>query len=280
VSQIARRDVTVALSGDGGDEVFGGYETYVAQERARTWQRLPGMLRQGVAEPLIERLRPRAAKKGLVNKAKRFVEGLEHDPRLGHARWRLFVGDRMRARLFTDAAAAEAPTPAAAHVLALMDRAGDRAELDRALYTDLRSYLSDNCLVKMDRMSMACSLEARVPLLDPELVSLAFRMPAELKVGGGETKRLLKRVAARHVPRECVYRPKQGFSIPLKHWLGSAFRPLMDRLLSRERLAREGIFRPDVVECLKVEHFAARANHSHLLWALLVFEDWRDRWSV
>jgi asparagine synthase (glutamine-hydrolysing) len=280
VSRIARRDVTVVLSGDGGDEVFGGYETYVAQERARAWRRIPGLLREGVAEPIIGRLRPRPAKKGLVNKAKRFVEGLEHDPRLGHARWRLFVGDRMRARLFTADAAAAAPTPAAAHVLGLLEDAGDRDELDRALYVDLRSYLSDNCLVKTDRMSMACSLEARVPLLDPELVSLAFRMPGALKVAGGETKRLLKRVAARHVPHECVYRQKQGFSIPLKHWLGTAFRPMTDRLLEPGRLAREGIFRPDVVACLAQEHFDGRANHSHLLWALLVFEDWRERWAV
>jgi asparagine synthase (glutamine-hydrolysing) len=279
VAELARRDVTVSLSGDGGDEVFGGYETYVAQSKAKAWHRMPALVRQG-AEPFIESLRPRPAKKGLVNKAKRFVEGLGHDERLGHARWRLFVGDRLRARLFTPDALVQAPTPAAAHVLRLAEQAGDRDELDRALYVDLRSYLSDNCLVKVDRMSMAVSLESRVPLLDPELVALAFRMPSALKVRGSHTKVLLKRVAARYVPRDCVYRSKQGFSIPLKHWLTAEFRPMLDRLLEPGRLSREGVFRPDVVRCLVQEHLDGRANHSHLLWSILVFEDWRERWAA
>jgi asparagine synthase (glutamine-hydrolysing) len=280
VSHLARSEVTVALSGDGGDEIFGGYETYVAQQKARLWQRVPAFVRQGVAEPMIDRLRPRPEKKGLVNKAKRFVEGAQHPAALGHARWRLFMGERVRRSLLTPAALAETRLPLAAHVEALAAEAGGRDEVNRGLYVDLKSYLSDNCLVKTDRMSMACSLEARVPLLDVELVELAFRMPAELKVRGGATKPLLKRVAARHVPRECVYRPKQGFSIPIKHWLAGEFRPLVDDLLSRERLAAEGLFAPDTVECLKREHFAGRANHSHLLWALLVFQDWRGRWGA
>jgi len=119
-----------------------------------------------------------------------------------------------------------------------------------------------------------------VPLLDPELVELAFRMPPRLKVQGGRTKVLLKRVAARHVPKECVYRPKQGFSIPIKNWLGRELRPLTDELLSSDRLRREGLFRVETVERLRREHDAGRANHSHVLWSLLVFQDWRTRWRV
>ena len=152
--------------------------------------------------------------------------------------------------------------------------------MDRGLYVDVKSYLSDNCLVKMDRMSMACSLEARVPFLDPELVELAFRMPDRLKVDGGKTKVLLKRVAARHVPRECVYRAKQGFSIPIKNWLRSEFRPLLEESLAPGRLAAEGIFDVATLGRLKEEHLDGRANHSHVLWALLVFQDWRRRWGV
>jgi asparagine synthase (glutamine-hydrolysing) len=272
--------VTVALSGDGGDEVFGGYETYVAQDKARLWRRMPAAVRRGVAEPVIDALRPRPAKKGLVNKAKRFVEGARHPDALGHARWRLFMSETLRRSLFAPDAAPALTTPLARHVLELFEEAGARGEVDRGLYVDLKSYLSDNCLVKADRMSMATSLEARVPLLDPDLVALAFRMPEALKVQGGRTKILLKRVAARHVPAECVYRPKEGFSIPIKHWLGHEFRPLVDELLDARRLDAEGLFRGDTVECLKREHFANRANHSHLLWSLLVFQDWRQRWGV
>jgi asparagine synthase (glutamine-hydrolysing) len=280
VSRLARSQVTVALSGDGGDEVFGGYETYAAQEKARAWRRIPGIIRRVALEPFIAGLRPRPAKKGLVNKAKRFVEGLAHDERLGHARWRLFVGTALRRELFTPEAHQALRTPIEAHVLELAAEARDRAELDQALYVDLKSYLSDNCLVKIDRMAMACSLEGRVPLLDPELVELAFRMPPELKLRGGHTKVLLKRVAARHVPKECVYRPKEGFSIPIKHWLGGELRPLADEMLSPDRLRREGLFRPETVERLRREHDAGQANHSHVLWSLLVFEDWRSRWRV
>jgi asparagine synthase (glutamine-hydrolysing) len=280
VSRCARADVTVALSGDGGDELFGGYETYVAQELARAWQRIPSFVRRGLAEPSIDRLRPRPAKKGLVNKAKRFVEGLRHDEALGHARWRLFVGEALRRCLFTEEAQRGLATRPERHILALLDAAGPRSELDRSLYVDLKSYLSDNILVKLDRMSMACSLEARVPYLDHELIELAFRLPSALKVRRGKTKVLLKKLAAKRVPPECVYRPKEGFSIPIKNWLGSEFRPLMEELLARERLASEGIFQVDVVERMKREHREEKANHSHALWALLVFEDWRTRWKV
>jgi asparagine synthase (glutamine-hydrolysing) len=190
------------------------------------------------------------------------------------------MGEGLRRSLFRPEALPATRAPLARHVQELFEEAGPRGEVDRGLYVDLKSYLSDNCLVKMDRMSMAVSLEARVPLLDPELVELAFRMPEAYKLRGGQTKVLLKKVAARHVPAECVYRPKQGFSIPIKHWLGHEFRPLVDDLLGRERLEAGGLFQADTVECLKHEHFTNRANHSHLLWSLLVFQDWRRRWNV
>ncbi len=279
VSRLAREEVTVALSGDGGDELFGGYETYQAEEAATRWMRVPAMVR-GIVEQAVRACRPTAAKKGLVNKAKRFVEGFDHDEHLGHARWRVFAGEATRLRLFTTGALEEITTPVSAHIAELQRRAGRRDERDRALYVDLRSYLVDNCLVKVDRMSMACSLEARVPLLDPVLVELAFRMPSSLKYSARRTKILLKHVASRHVPRECIYRPKQGFSIPIKNWLRHEFRPLVEELLARPRIQAEGLFEPQVVEQLTHEHMESRANHSHLLWSLLVFEDWRRRWGV
>jgi asparagine synthase (glutamine-hydrolysing) len=280
VSALAREEVTVALSGDGGDELFGGYETYVAQQKVRSWERIPALLRRAAVEPLIDGLRPRPAKKGLINKAKRFVEGLAHDPALEHARWRLFVGRAVRRQLFTPEALESLKTPPEEHVLRLFERAGERGALDRQLYVDMNSYLVDNCLTKVDRMSMACSLEARVPLLDHELAELAFRVPERLKVNGGRTKVLLKRAAARHVPRECVYRPKEGFSIPIKHWINDELRPMREELLHPRRLGEQGIFRVETVERLKREHESGRANHSHILWAMIVFEDWVDRWAA
>jgi len=280
VSKLAAAHVKVVLSGDGGDELFGGYETFLAQEKARLWQALPGWLRRRFIAPLVARIPPTRAKKGLVNKVKRFVEGASLDPALGHARWRLFLDEAQRQRLFTAPALRDITSPIGAHIAKLNQEATALGSRDRALYVDFGSYLVDNCLTKVDRMSMACSIEGRVPLLDKELVELAFRVPEDLKFTGSETKVLLKRVAARHVPRECVYRPKQGFSIPIKNWLKEDFKPLVDHYLAPARLAASGIFEPGVVTQLQREHFENRANHSHVLWGLLVFEQWRDRWSV
>jgi asparagine synthase (glutamine-hydrolysing) len=280
VSKLARANVKVVLSGDGGDELFGGYETFVANERARFWHRIPRMVRAGVIEPAAAALRPSAAKKGLVNKVKRFVEGAGLDPRLGHARWRIFATEQVRRRLFTPAAHGALATPVDAHILALAERAHALDARDRALYVDFKSYLVDNCLVKVDRMSMACSLEARVPLLDLGVVEFAAKLPSALKFRGGATKVLLKQVAARHVPRACIDRPKQGFSIPIKSWLKEEFAGLVDHYLDAGRLQREGIFDAATVGRLRAEHDSNQANHSHLLWGLLVFEHWRDRWGA
>jgi asparagine synthase (glutamine-hydrolysing) len=278
VSQHARKNVTVALSGDGGDELFGGYETYVADQMARQYAYVPSILRSNLIEPFIKSLKPRPAKKGLVNKAIRFVEGLEHPEDLSHARWRIFTGNGFKQTLFTPEAQAEISIPEDAHIHKLLQEAGDRDPLNRSLYVDLRSYLCDNCLVKIDRMSMAVSLESRVPLLDKELVELAFRIPGHLKVANGKTKVLLKRVAARHVPRGCVYRPKEGFSIPIKNWLKSDLRPLMEDLLDKSSIKKEGLFQPATIETLKQEHLSGAANHSHLLWSLMVFQAWKKKW--
>lgn len=278
VSQVARNHVTVALSGDGGDELFGGYETYLADEKARQYGRIPVLLRRGMIEPWVKSLRPRAAKKGIVNKAKRFIEGVEFPDGLSHARWRLFVGEAMRDQLFTSTAREQMPTAVGQHIINLFQRAGVRQAVSKSLYVDVKSYLVDNILTKVDRMSMAVSLETRVPLLDKELVELAFRVPDNLKIHDGKTKVLLKRVASRHVPRRCVYRPKEGFSIPIKKWLATQFRPMMEELLSAQRIRTEGLFDWPTVERLKVEHLGGRANHSHILWSLMVFQAWRDKW--
>ena len=278
VSRFARRSVTVALSGDGGDELFGGYETYLAEEKARQYQLIPAFFRKNLIEPFIRSLHPRPAKKGLVNKAKRFIEGLEHTDALAHTRWRIFAGEVLRGELFTDDALAQLATPSAAHILELFRRAGGRDPLNQSLYVDLKSYLCDNCLVKVDRMSMAVSLEARVPYLDKEVVELAFRIPGHLKVATGQTKVLLKRVAVRHVPTECIYRPKEGFSIPVKNWLKSELFYLMHELLDAENIKREGLFRPSTIDRLKQEHLTGMSNHSHILWSLMVFQAWHKHW--
>ncbi len=278
VSKLARKHVTVSLSGDGGDELFGGYETYLAENKALKYNRIPALFRKGLIEPSLNLIKPTAKKKGLINKAKRFVEGLEHPSDLSHARWRIFVGDVVRNQLFTNDALKQIDTPPAAHIMELFKRAGDRGHLNRSLYVDVKSYLCDNILTKVDRMAMAVSLETRVPYLDPDVVELAFRVPEELKVKPDETKVILKRAASKLVPKECIYRPKEGFSIPIKNWLNNEFKPLMDDLLDAGKIKNDGIFNPETIKRLKSEHNTGTANHSHILWSLIVFHDWKNRW--
>jgi asparagine synthase (glutamine-hydrolysing) len=280
VSELARQEVKVALSGDGGDELFGGYETYVAQNVARRLGWLPRSLEQGLMPRIASRIAPRPVKKGVVNKAKRFLEGLQHPETLAHARWRLFLGPEQLVRLLTPAASEQMQLPVTDHIDRLRGRVRHLSSLDQELYVDFRSYLPDNCLVKVDRMSMATSLEVRVPLLDNTVIETAFALPPSLKVKGRKTKVLLKEVAARHLPRNAVYRPKEGFSMPMKEWLRQELRPQMEDLLSGEHLRQQGLFEISEVDRLKAEHLDRRANHSHILWSLMVFQDWSQRWAV
>jgi asparagine synthase (glutamine-hydrolysing) len=278
LSKLTRQHVTVALSGDGGDELFGGYETYAAERYAHWYSYLPERLRTSWMPALTDRLPPSRLKKGTINKVKRFVEGAAYPESLGHSRWRLFASDLLKDGLVRPEARAQMETPTGAHIMQLFEQAGSRPSLDRQLYVDLRSYLVDNCLVKVDRMSMSESLEVRVPLLDRELVELAFELHPNLKLRGRETKAVLKRVAAKQIPRECVYRPKEGFSMPMKHWLNTELREVLEEFLSPAKVRETGVFQSEMVESLKDEHLRNIANHSHILWSLIVFQAWHDRW--
>jgi asparagine synthase (glutamine-hydrolysing) len=170
------------------------------------------------------------------------------------------------------------PSPLGGHIEQLFEEARGREPLAQSLYVDLFSYLPDDILTKVDRMSMAVSLESRVPFLDKEIVELAFQVPDRLKIRRGVSKWILKRIAERYLPVEAVYRPKEGFSVPLKHWIAGAYRGLMDELLSENRIRQEGIFEWAEVERLKREHLSGRRNHSHQLWGVMMFQAWQDRW--
>lgn len=276
VSRMTRGHVTVALSGDGGDELFGGYDTYVAQHFGSYYDRLPPMLRKRIVPSLTNLLPPTAQKKGLINKIKRFAEGGALPERLGHTRWRLFATQADLAQLMVGEAAAE--DDLYGHIERLRDACNELDSVNQSLYIDTHSYLTDNCLPKVDRMSMAVSLETRVPFLDPDLMRQVFTMPGEHKLAGQQTKPLLKELAARHVPRDCVYRNKEGFSIPIKQWLVNEFSGLLETYLAPARLDSQGLFNATEVQRLVNEHRANLANHSHRLWSLIVFQAWYDKW--
>jgi len=141
-------------------------------------------------------------------------------------------------------------------------------------YVDIKSYLPDDILTKVDRMSMAVSLEARVPLLDHRIVEFAMNLPPHMKLNGSRTKSILRNAVKRLVPDLVLEKPKQGFSIPMKHWLRSSLKPMMLDLLSKDSLNKQGYFDHQVVATWIKDHLDGRTNHSHRLWALMVFEMW------
>ena len=148
--------------------------------------------------------------------------------------------------------------------------------VNRELYADLRVYLADDIMVKVDRMSMATSLETRAPFLDTDVMELAFSMPGHMKVRGSERKVILKQALRGVLPDRILFRKKEGFSIPMKNWLRRELQPLMRDLLSDDRMRRRGLFEPREVARLMQEHVDGRANHAHQLFSLMVFERWAD----
>ena len=276
VSQIARERVTVALSGDGGDELFGGYDAYEADRLARRMARVVPQAAMPALAGLTALFPPSERKKGLVNKLKRFVEGATEAPAaIEHYRWMTFLGPAAKRRLYTPGlASALAEADVYRPVRDALGSAGTDDLLNRQLYADLSIYLSNDILVKVDRMSMATSLETRAPFLDVDVMELAFSMRGHLKIRDGERKFVLKRALADTLPDSILYRAKEGFSIPMKNWLKTELAPLMRDLLSPERVARRGWFDPASVARRIEAHTAGRENQAHVLFSLMVLERW------
>ncbi len=278
VSEVARREVKVVLSGDGGDELFGGYDTYVAQNMDRYYRFLPSTIRRSILPALMSRVSPRPAKKGLINKTKRFVEGAALPSSLQHTRWMVFMTAEDKAALYQSDLSASLDGQSSRAVLEeYFIRKPELDPLAQQQYVDIKTYLVDNILTKVDRMSMAVSLETRVPLLDYRIVELAVNLPPEMKLHRGQTKRILKQAMVDRLPYEVLNKPKQGFSIPLKNWLRDPLKPMMMDLLSPEKVQRRGYFNPDCVSRWVTEHLEGTINHSHRLWALMVFELWYEQ---
>ncbi len=276
VSRAARERVTVALSGDGGDEIFAGYEwrygLNLLEARLRGW--LPRPLRRGILGPLsvawpkADRLpRPLRWKFLLRNLSLDAEQAYFHDMSLfTPADKRALLSDGFQRNLH-----GHDPFLAFSRHF---DRVRGLDHLSRILYVDLKTWLPNDILVKVDRMAMANSLEVRSPLLDHEVIELAATLPPDMKYRKGTSKYLLKRYAERRVPRSVVHRPKMGFSIPLAAWLRGELRPLAEELLLSDRTRERGYFRPETVQAMWTRHQNGRRNHAHHLWALMVLELW------
>ena len=277
LSEVAARDVKVVLSGDGGDELLAGYDWYLADEFARGLHRFPGRKSLAVLSLIANRLPPTERKKGLVNKAKRFLSGATADSSLEHYRWLTHMAATEKECLYSASVnEALSTSDATARVRELLGELKNQDLLNRQLFTDFKLFLADDILVKVDRMTMATSLEARAPFLDQQVVELAFQMPGSFKLRGTTRKHILKKAMKGILPDSILNRPKEGFSIPLKNWLKKELRPLMHELLSEERVRRRGLFKWSEVERRVQEHLSGTENHAHQLFPLMVFERWAD----
>jgi asparagine synthase (glutamine-hydrolysing) len=288
ISALARRQVTVSLSGDGGDELFGGYSRYFPARAAwATLRWLPLSGRQALARlikkwnpaiynrrlPWLAPLLSRYGRSGTAGeKMHRLAELLpmESSEELYRhlvTHWRqapdLVLGDRKAATQLTDSN----QWPAF----------GDFGE--QMMFFDLVTYLPDDILTKVDRASMGVSLEARVPILDHRVVEFAARIPLSMKMRDGKGKWLLRQVLQRYLPKELIDRPKMGFSLPSDDWLRGPLRNWAEELLGEERLNREGYFRPEPIREVWAEHLSRERNRGDYLWDVLMFQAWREVWA-
>lgn len=276
LAEMTREQVTVALSGDGADELLAGYETYQAFYAARLYRFLPRLFRQRLIKPLVDRLPISDTKVSLDFKLKRFVRGAELDREAQHAYWRMIFDEEMKRELYTEEVRRAVR---GVETVDLYREVFARAEaahpLDRMLYVDTRFYLPNDMLVKLDRMTMAHSLEARVPFLDHRLVEFAASIPPRFKLKQGRVKKyLLKAAVHRRLPDISVWRKKQGFNVPKGLWFKGHLREFVFDHLSPRRIQRMGFFEEEPVTRLLNEHVGGKRDHSHQIWGLLCLSLW------
>jgi asparagine synthase (glutamine-hydrolysing) len=265
LAHAAREHVGVVLSGEGADELFGGYPTYLGHAVAPGFNRLPRPIRSALAT-LADFLPPSQSKVPLEFLLKRFVAHADSDVLSRHIAW---FGTGLPADFSADQPTSE-------------ERDWIGHELDplrQAMLLDYRTYLPDDLLAKVDRATMQASLEARSPYLDRAVTAFGLALDSSLKIRGLKTKWLLKKVAEERLPRSVVHRKKRGLSVPIGAWINEGLRAEMDRLLSPERLQATTALNAAALTRLLYEHRSGQANHGRALWAVLILERWRERWA-
>ena len=268
LSKMCRSEVTVALSGDGADELFGGYNTYLADRYARALRMVPHPLRKAAA--LAARWLPVSDQKiGLDYKVTRMLEGSLLDPVAAHFFWNGTFSPDERRSLTNLPAAPPLELPSA-----------DSGYLNGFLMLDQLTYLPDDILNKVDRMSMAHSLEVRPPFLDHRIVEFAATLPEDLKIRGSKLKFVLRELMKDRLPPGVIHRPKEGFDIPAHHWLRTFLRPLLTDTLAEKNVRESGLFDWKPIEGVLRAHLERRGNFGYHLWGLLILFLWMKYWRI
>jgi asparagine synthase (glutamine-hydrolysing) len=271
LAQMTSRDVTVVLTGEGADELFGGYLTYRADRYCAMARKIPSQLRK--AALACATLMPVSDEKiSWEYKVKRFLQGSLLSPEAAHVFWNGTFSEAEKQRLFLFAD----PGPLAA----VLDGMAGGPGLQRYLDFDQRYYLPDDILYKVDRISMAHSLEVRPPFLDSRIVDFAASLPEHFKLRGSQSKYVLRRLMRDKLPRTVLRRPKIGFDVPIHEWLRGVLRPLLLDTLSQEAITATGLFHWPTVKQQIGAHLERRANLGYHLWGLITLLIWMKRWKV
>jgi asparagine synthase (glutamine-hydrolysing) len=278
LSRFTRERVTVALGGDGGDELLAGYPTYAAHRTAGYYRALPRFLRAGLIEPAVARLPVSTDNLSFDFKAKRFVQGAALPPGERHTVWMGSYTAAQQRLLLSPEILDAFPDQHVFDEIRIYNSPNGHDVVEQMMKLDATHYLSECVLFKVDRASMASSLETRAPFLDHTLVEFLTKLPIDLKLhgqfGNWTGKYILKRAMRDRLPSEVINRPKKGFGMPVAKWVKGELRAFVRDTFAPERLRRRGFFNPDYVQKLLDEHERGLADHRKLIWTLLMFEMW------
>ena len=278
VAKETRQHVTVALNGDGGDESFAGYDRYSAMRIAESYNRIPKILRKVLIEAPSNLLPSSELRRSRSRDIKRFLTAAGLPTVERYFRWTSAFDRQSKAELYTDEFSAQMNGTDASSVLrSWFEVANGTGIVDATMLADQMTYLPNDLLVKVDIASMANSLEARSPFLDYKVIEFAASLPDQLKLQGRETKSLLKKVAARLVPSEVIYRNKMGFGVPIGKWFRGEMKGFVQEVLLSQKSLQRGIIRPEILKRYVHQHLTGERDYSFQLWTFLMLELWFQR---
>lgn len=275
LSELAKDEVVVVLSGEGGDEAFAGYDTHAAYNIYKWCRKIPSFIRNGIVKPLANLLPVSTKKLSFEFKLKRFLGGLDLEPEHAHLWWRIVLREDEKINLYSSKVKEQGRLqPSVRHFEQAYKQSNASDTLSRLMYIDSTVFLPDDLMIKNDRMTMAHSLEARVPFTDPELTGFMATVPPHLKMKGGKKKNIMRLAMKNKLPDSILNKKKVGLEMPYSKWLKSELRDLMTEYLGRENIEKTGIFNPMPIQKLIDDHISGRSDNGRPLWGLLNYMMW------
>ena len=277
----AREKVKVCISGEGGDETFLGYDRFKAARINRYYNIFPSFFRKKILSPLILKLPDQPQKKGIINMLKRFIEGSLYPEEVGAMRWQYFLNPKIEQNIFNESSRGNISFTPFDPIYFFSKICDSALPIDKDIFIDTKLTLADSALMKVDKMSMAASLEVRVPFLDHEVVELCASIPANLKLNKLTTKYILRKALKKYnfLPENIIYRGKQGYSLPVKNLLREELRDYMVDLFKNSPIIKENFNSPYLSKLIK-EHLGLKHNHNHILWALISLGLWYKKFFL